>query len=85
MRYTQMFELLHNVALSHNTFFLSWSVLICFVLCWPLQASIDSREDPSFRLDADETAQGQVYGTPMPPEKPENPEFSSGPCKKRPG
>eukprot|EP00752_Nemacystus_decipiens_P017230 g15435.t1 len=50
-----------------------------------VQASIDSREDPSFRLDADETSQGQVYGTPMPPEKPENPEFSSGPCKKRPG
>lgn len=49
------------------------------------QASIDSREDPSFRLDADETAQGQVYGTPMPPGKPANPEFSSGPCKKRPG
>ncbi|CAM9991084.1 unnamed protein product [Laminaria digitata] len=49
------------------------------------QASIDSREDPSFRMDDDETAQGQVYGTPMPPNKPINPEFSSGPCKKRPG
>ncbi|CAM9670769.1 unnamed protein product, partial [Scytosiphon promiscuus] len=50
-----------------------------------VQASIDSTEDPSFRLDADETAQGQVYGTPMPPDKPQHPEFSSGPCKKRPG
>ncbi|CAM9190426.1 unnamed protein product [Ectocarpus sp. 8 AP-2014] len=50
-----------------------------------VQASIDSREDPSFRLDTDEASQGQVYGTPMPPDKPQHPEFSSGPCKKRPG
>ncbi|CAN0436327.1 unnamed protein product, partial [Hapterophycus canaliculatus] len=35
--------------------------------------------------DADETAQGHVYGTPMPRDKPQHPEFSSGPCKKRPG
>ncbi|CBJ25823.1 Phosphoglycerate dehydrogenase / Phosphoserine aminotransferase [Ectocarpus siliculosus] len=50
-----------------------------------VQASIDSREDPSFRMDTDEASQGQVYGTPMPPDKPQHPEFSSGPCKKRPG
>ncbi|CAM9489142.1 unnamed protein product [Chrysoparadoxa australica] len=31
------------------------------------------------------TKAGVVYQTPMPAEKPVNPEFSSGPCKKRPG
>lgn len=53
---------------------------------WPLQATIESKEDPAFRLsDGDDVGQGQVYGTPMPRDKPINPEFSSGPCKKRPG
>ncbi|CAM9994764.1 unnamed protein product, partial [Sphacelaria rigidula] len=51
-----------------------------------MQAKIESKEDPAFRLDQeDDVGQGQVYGTPMPPDKPANPEFSSGPCKKRPG
>ena len=49
------------------------------------QAVIDRVDDPSFRVDDDERAQGHVYGTPMPPRKPVHPEFSSGPCKKRPG
>ncbi|CAM9360858.1 unnamed protein product [Ascophyllum nodosum] len=50
-----------------------------------IQAVIDRVDDPSFRVDDDERAQGHVYGTPMPPRKPVHPEFSSGPCKKRPG
>ena len=66
---------------THQTLLVNGIVFFFFFV----QASIYSREDPSFRLDADETSQGKVFGTPMLPDKPENPEFSSGPCKKRPG
>jgi len=48
----------------------------------PVQIQIG--EDPSFRIE-EEIHQGAVYGTPLPADKPVNPEFSSGPCKKRPG
>ncbi|KAG5182669.1 phosphoserine aminotransferase [Tribonema minus] len=49
-----------------------------------IPVNIGEMEDPAFRID-DEEFQGVVYGTPMPADKPANPEFSSGPCKKRPG
>mmetsp|Transcript_618 Transcript_618/g.642 ORF Transcript_618/g.642 Transcript_618/m.642 type:complete len:962 (-) Transcript_618:290-3175(-) len=38
--------------------------------------------DPNFRV---RNAQGPVQGSRKPNNKPRNPEFSSGPCKKRPG
>lgn len=47
-----------------------------------MSVSIEEDMDSSLRIDE---VQGVVYGTPMPAEKPLNPEFSSGPCKKRPG
>mmetsp|Transcript_20400 Transcript_20400/g.34151 ORF Transcript_20400/g.34151 Transcript_20400/m.34151 type:complete len:952 (+) Transcript_20400:133-2988(+) len=37
--------------------------------------------DPNFRV----RSSGHVHGSMKPPVKPRNPEFSSGPCKKRPG
>ncbi|KAJ1421546.1 pyridoxal phosphate-dependent transferase [Ochromonadaceae sp. CCMP2298] len=40
--------------------------------------------DPNFRVRSS-TAQGHVQGLRKPTAKPRNPEFSSGPCKKRPG
>jgi len=39
--------------------------------------------DPNFRARG--SAQGVVFGSSKPVSRPRNPEFSSGPCKKRPG
>jgi phosphoserine aminotransferase len=48
----------------------------------------DTVMDPIFRVSASpggEAGQGAVSGVQKPSKKPLNPEFSSGPCKKRPG
>ena len=41
--------------------------------------------DPNFRVRSSASHQGVVFGSSKPFTKPRNPEFSSGPCKKRPG
>lgn len=41
--------------------------------------------DPNFRVRSSTASQGVVTGSSKPQQKPRNPEFSSGPCKKRPG
>lgn len=46
------------------------------------QLKLASSIDPNFRV---RVAQGHLEGSNKPPVKPKNPEFSSGPCKKRPG
>lgn len=48
------------------------------------QVRLSESVDPNFRVRS-ATHQGAVSGTSKPPNKPKNPEFSSGPCKKRPG
>ena len=41
--------------------------------------------DPRFRVAFSDSDSGAILGSSMPPVRPKNPEFSSGPCKKRPG
>ncbi len=48
-----------------------------------ISVSIPSSVDPSFRVE--EGTPCQDYNTPMPRLRPLNTQFSSGPCKKRPG
>lgn len=47
-----------------------------------MQIKLRETIDPNFRV---RSAQGPVVGSRKPVNKPRNPEFSSGPCKKRPG
>lgn len=41
--------------------------------------------DPRFRVAFSDSDNFAILGSSMPPVRPKNPEFSSGPCKKRPG
>jgi phosphoserine aminotransferase len=47
-----------------------------------IMVTMDNNVDPSFRVNA---PQGIVSGSMKPPVRPLNAQFSSGPCKKRPG
>ena len=49
-----------------------------------IQVILKSAIDPALRIKSS-SMQGTVYGSSKPNVKPRNPEFSSGPCKKRPG
>jgi len=49
-----------------------------------IQINLNSSIDPALRIKSS-SMQGTVYGSTKPNIKPLNPEFSSGPCKKRPG
>lgn len=49
-----------------------------------VQVRLSQTVDPNFRVRS-ATQQGVVLGSSKPSTKPKNPEFSSGPCKKRPG
>ena len=64
----------------------------CCALLFTRESQIRLKEpiDPNFRVrssTADDAAlrQGHVRGSVKPSQKPRHPEFSSGPCKKRPG
>ena len=48
------------------------------------QVTLSTVADPHFRVK-ESAQQGAVVGSTKPYAKPVNPEFSSGPCKKRPG
>jgi phosphoserine aminotransferase len=48
------------------------------------QIKLKETIDPNFRVRS-ASSQGEVVGSRKPMNKPRNPEFSSGPCKKRPG
>jgi phosphoserine aminotransferase len=50
-----------------------------------LQLEFETVLDPIFRVSNTDVGQGDVSGVKKPMKKPRNPEFSSGPCKKRPG
>lgn len=53
-----------------------------FLIASSSQIHLKTEIDPNFRV---RSAVNVVHGASKPKVKPQNPEFSSGPCKKRPG
>ena len=79
-------DLKNVVQVMHSSHSLSRAHVMCFALvsCIALQVRLSQIVDPNFRVRS-ATQQGVVFGSSKPFTKPKNPEFSSGPCKKRPG
>ena len=50
-----------------------------------MQLHLKQSVDPNFRVRSEEGSHGTKFGSSRPVLRPKNPEFSSGPCKKRPG